>query len=97
MRHRLSAAWLIALALLMKMLVPTGYMIGTATGSLTIELCPSYAPGKVAASMPGMSHHQDAGTTPQTSTKVRRCRLALSPARPRARSREPIRCYSRRR
>lgn len=65
MRHRLSAAWLIALALLMKMLVPTGYMIGTATGSLTIELCPSYAPVKVAASMPGMAHHQDAEHHPK--------------------------------
>lgn len=56
LRHRHLAAWAIAAALLMRMLVPTGYMIGGAGGALTILLCPGYAPTPDAA-MPGMAHH----------------------------------------
>ncbi|WP_374945088.1 DUF2946 family protein [Sphingomonas sp.] len=53
--HRALAASLVALALLMKVLVPTGYMLGTSTGSITVELCSGYGPAKM--TMPGMAHH----------------------------------------
>ena len=58
LHHRALAAWLVALALLMKVLVPTGYMLGTSAGSITVELCSGYGPMKMAMPMPGMAHHQ---------------------------------------
>ena len=58
LRHRALAAWLVALALLMKVLVPTGYMLGTSAGSITVELCSGYGPMKMTMPMPGMAHHQ---------------------------------------
>lgn len=58
MRRPVLAAWLVAFALLMKVLVPTGYMFGTSpTGSITIELCSGYGPVMVAAPVHGMAHH----------------------------------------
>ena len=54
-RHRAFAVWLVALALLMKVLVPTGYMLGTSTGSITVEPCSGYGPMKMTTS--GMAHH----------------------------------------
>lgn len=59
LRHRLLAAWLVAASLLMKVLVPTGYMASVSSGSITIELCSSYGPQKMVAAMPGMTHHPD--------------------------------------
>ena len=60
LRHRLLAAWLVAAALMMKVLVPSGYMLGTSTaGSITIELCSGYGPQKMIVAMPGMAHHPD--------------------------------------
>ena len=58
LRHRAFAAWLVALALLMKVLVPTGFMLGTSAGSITIELCSGYGPMTMQTPMPGMAHHQ---------------------------------------
>lgn len=58
--HRLLAVWLILAALLMKMLVPTGYMASPSAGSITIELCSGFGPQKMVAAMPGMAHHQEA-------------------------------------
>ena len=55
LRHRAVAAWLVALALLMKMLVPGGYMLDTSASSLTVELCSGYGP--MTMPMPGMAHH----------------------------------------
>ena len=55
LRHRALAAWLVALALLMKVLVPTGYMLGMSDGSITVELCSGYGP--MTMSTPGMAHH----------------------------------------
>ncbi len=58
MRHTALAAWLVVLTLLMKMLVPTGYMFGTSsTGSITIELCSGFGPVAIAAPRHGMTHH----------------------------------------
>ena len=59
LRHRLLAVWLIAAALLMKVLVPTGYMASTSAGSIVIEICTGYGPQKMVMAMPGMEHHQD--------------------------------------
>jgi hypothetical protein len=58
MRHPALVALLVAFALMMKALVPTGYMFGTsATGSITIELCSGYGPVAVAAPAHDMAHH----------------------------------------
>ena len=58
MRHTALAAWLVVLTLLMKMLVPTGYMFSTSsTGSITIELCSGFGPVAIAAPGHGMTHH----------------------------------------
>lgn len=52
------AALLCAATLLLKLLVPTGYMIGMAHGRLGIELCSGIAGQDMALAMPGM--HGDA-------------------------------------
>jgi hypothetical protein len=57
LRHRLFAAWLLAFALAMKLVVPGGYMIAVSSGAITIELCSGYGPQKMVAAMPGMTHH----------------------------------------
>ena len=59
LRHRLLAAWLVAAVLLMKVVVPVGYMASVSTGSITIELCSGYGPQKLVEAMPGMVHHPD--------------------------------------
>ena len=50
-------------ALLLKLLVPTGYMIDVTQGRLSIIACPGMAPAPVVADMPGMSggHHASSG------------------------------------
>lgn len=63
------SAWVIALALLMKLLVPAGFMPVVSGGGITIEICAGTVPArtsiepgmaaKMAAAMPGMTHHQD--------------------------------------
>ena len=61
MRHRRLAAWLIVLTLLVKLIVPSGYMLGWSGGRVTAELCSGVAPAPaVAHAMPGMvgmAHH----------------------------------------
>lgn len=57
LRHRALAAWLIAAALLMKVLVPAGYMPVVSAGSITIELCSGFGPEKMMMAMPGMDDH----------------------------------------
>lgn len=59
LRCRWLAAWLFAAALLMKVLVPAGYMLDVSNGAVTIELCSGYGPMKMAVPMPGMTHHGD--------------------------------------
>jgi hypothetical protein len=57
-RHLLArrhlAVLLCAATLLLKLLVPAGYMIGTTHGHLSMELCSGVAPPVAAAGMPGM-------------------------------------------
>jgi hypothetical protein len=43
LRHRAMAFAVVALALAMKALVPTGYMVGGNASSLTIRICDGYA------------------------------------------------------
>jgi len=60
-RHRRLAAWLLTLALLLKMLVPSGYMLDTSGRSIGLVLCSGMAPARVVAmphtAMHGMAHH----------------------------------------
>ena len=58
--HPHLAVWLIAAALLMKMLVPTGYMASASAGTIIIELCTGFGPRTMTVAMPGMAHHDDA-------------------------------------
>ena len=66
LRHRALAVWLVAMALAMRILVPSGYMIGSAHGAFAVQLCPGSA--SQAMAMPGGQHHsgdQDHGKPDQ--------------------------------
>lgn len=52
------AALIVACALMLKILVPSGFMIGTEHGVITIEICTGTGP-MMAMAMPGMDHKQD--------------------------------------
>lgn len=54
LRHRLLAAWLVAAALLVKSVIPTGYMISSDHGLITITICSGTAPRTVMMETPGM-------------------------------------------
>ena len=58
-QHRALSAGLLALALLMKLLVPAGFMPVVAGGGIAIELCGGTAPAAMTMAMPGMAHHRD--------------------------------------
>jgi len=59
LHHRWLAVWLIALTLLMKIVVPNGYMLGSSNGAITSEICSGYGPVTMTMAMPGMAHHDD--------------------------------------
>lgn len=63
-RHGVLAAWLLALTLLLKVAVPSGYMLDTSGGAIRITMCPGMGP-MAATAMPGMadvtSHKQHKG------------------------------------
>lgn len=44
------------MTLLLKALVPAGYMVGTSGGAVTIEMCSGYGPMKMTIAMPGLAH-----------------------------------------
>ncbi|WP_426280349.1 DUF2946 family protein [Sphingomonas sp. NFX23] len=52
--QRYFAVLVCAATLLLKLLVPAGYMIGTEHGRITIELCSGVAPRAVTMAMPEM-------------------------------------------
>lgn len=54
--RRLWTGWLIALALLAKMLVPAGFMPVFSTDGVTIELCTGFGPQKMVVAIPGTAH-----------------------------------------
>ncbi|WP_353464507.1 DUF2946 family protein [Sphingomonas faeni] len=61
MDHRQLAAWVVACALVMKILVPAGFMPVVSGGGVTIEICGGKAPAQTVVApmmaMPGMAHH----------------------------------------
>jgi hypothetical protein len=63
LNHRQLAAWVLACALVMKILVPAGFMPVVSGGHVTIEICGGIAPAQTvmtpmrAMAMPGMAHH----------------------------------------
>jgi hypothetical protein len=63
MDHRALAAWVLACALAMKILVPAGFMPVVSATGVSIEICGGTAPAQVAMAtamaMPGMAHHSD--------------------------------------
>lgn len=64
LRNRALAAGLVLAALLMKVLVPTGYMVSASAGSITIEVCSGYGPQRMVMVMPGMGHRPDQKNDP---------------------------------
>lgn len=52
--QRHFAVLICAAALLLKLLVPTGYMIGSDHGHIAITICSGVAPATMAMDMPGM-------------------------------------------
>lgn len=52
-RHRLLAGWLVGAALLLKLLVPSGFMPVVSGASFTMILCTSYGTQQVVMTSPG--------------------------------------------
>jgi hypothetical protein len=59
MDHRALAAWVLACALAMKILVPAGFMPVISVTGMSIEICGGTARAQGAMAMPGMAHHSD--------------------------------------
>ena len=57
--------WLVAAALLAKLMVPAGYMPVMAGGSVVLQLCSGFGPETMVAAMPGMAHHHGTRDHPQ--------------------------------
>ena len=55
LRHHWLAFWLVGLALLMRIVVPAGYMPMFSGNAVTVALCSGYGPMKMA--MPDMAGH----------------------------------------
>lgn len=53
LRHRAFAVWLVAAALVMKVLMPAGFMASASQGAMTIELCSGYGPQTVTVAILG--------------------------------------------
>ena len=61
LRHRALAGWIVAAALLMKLLVPAGYMPTMSGNSMIIQICSGYGPMTMAMPIPGPIPGQDHG------------------------------------
>ena len=58
LHHRSLAAGLIAAALLIKALVPLGFMPGTASnGTMIVQICNGYGPQSMVMEIPGKAEH----------------------------------------
>lgn len=69
LRHRALAGWIIAAALLMKVLVPAGFMPTMSGNSMIIQICSGYGPMTMAMPIPGkqdssQGDHQDKAEMP---------------------------------
>lgn len=67
LQHRALAAWVLAFAFLVKVLVPAGYMTIAAGNGIALEICSGMEPGPMPDAMPGMAMHHD---QPQHSGKA---------------------------
>lgn len=74
------AAWLLTLALLLKVIVPSGYMLDTSGGSLGLVVCsgmtPTPAAAKPAGAMHGMAHHSGHESKKDGQTAEQPCAFA---------------------
>lgn len=52
---------LFAAALLMKLLVPAGYMASASNGMIVVEICSASGPKTTVMAIPGLEHRQDGG------------------------------------
>src|SRR6478752_7235787 len=59
LRHRALAGWIVAAALLMKLLIPAGYMPGMSGNSMIIQICSGYGPMTLNMPIPGKEQGQD--------------------------------------
>ncbi|MDB5683293.1 MAG: hypothetical protein JWM75_991 [Sphingomonas bacterium] len=59
LRHRLLGGLIIALALMMKLAIPTGYMVASDHGRLAIVLCSGFGPATLAPPAHSMAGHHD--------------------------------------
>ncbi len=64
-RHAWLAASLAAAALVMKLLVPAGFMPVASAHAVTIQPCSGFGPERVMAAMPGMDHSDHGKTSHQ--------------------------------
>lgn len=55
--HPALAIWLIAAALVMKVLVPAGFMPTMAAGTVTITVCDGVNTSRMTMALPGMAQH----------------------------------------
>ncbi len=61
--RRHFAMAIILLTLLMRLLLPTGFMPEVSAGKITIALCTGHGPATIDLAMPGSSGHHDQGQT----------------------------------
>jgi hypothetical protein len=59
LRRPILAAWLVAMALMMKMLVPAGFMPSATGGFMTVQLCTGMGPQTVTMALPGKAGEHD--------------------------------------
>ena len=62
LRHPLLAAWLVGIALLLRIAVPVGFMPVVVGTTVTIEICSGTGPMKMAMAIPGPGDHRDQGS-----------------------------------
>lgn len=58
-QHRYLAIWLVGAALLMKVLVPAGFMPTVSKGTILVQLCSGMGVQTVAIGIPGLGDHDD--------------------------------------
>ncbi|WP_448664114.1 hypothetical protein ACG3SL_05400 [Sphingomonas sp. CJ20] len=57
LRHRTLAGWVFAAALLMKVLVPAGFMPTVSNGTMIVQICNGYGPQTMVMEIPGKADH----------------------------------------
>ena len=60
-RHAAIALLIVALALAVRALVPTGYMASASPTGLTVELCSGVAGKTITIALPGQDNHREQG------------------------------------